>query len=319
MRRMLGRTGFEVAPLAFGGNVFGWTADEAASFAVLDAYVAGGGNFIDTAEVYSRWVPGHQGGESETILGRWLQARKHRDRVVIATKVGSAMGEAPDQKGLSRKRILDAVDGSLRRLQTDVIDLYQAHFDDPETPLEETLATFDELIKAGKVRHIGASNYTAPRLKGALDTAQRLGLRPYETMQPGYNLLDREEFEGPLQALCQERGLGVLTYYGLASGFLSGKYRKDRPLPSSSRAARVQQTYMNERGFRVLDALDAIASQHHATDSQVALAWVMAQPGVTCAIASATSVVQVEDLLGSMRLQLDAESLGRLTEAGKPD
>jgi aryl-alcohol dehydrogenase-like predicted oxidoreductase len=261
--RNLGRTDLCVSPLCLGGNVFGWTADEAASFEVLDAYVAGGGNFIDTAEVYSRWVPGHMGGESEAILGRWLRSRKNRDRVVIATKVGAPMGDAPEQKGLSRRRILEAVDDSLRRLQTDVIDLYQAHFDDAETVLDETLSTFDDLIKEGKVRHVGASNYTAPRLKEALETAQRLGLRPYETMQPEYNLLDRDQYEGELQALCVERELGVITYYSLASGFLSGKYRKGQPLPASSRAASVQRAYMNARGFRVLTVLDSVAAAGH--------------------------------------------------------
>lgn len=314
--RNLGRTALRVSPLCLGGNVFGWTADDTASFAVLDAYVDGGGNFIDTAESYSRWVPGHQGGESEAIIGRWMRARQNRDALVIATKVGAPMGEAPEQRGLSRRRIMAAVDGSLRRLQTDVIDLYQAHFDDSATPLEETLATFDELIKAGKVRHIGASNYMAPRLCEALQTSRRLGLRPYETMQPEYNLLDRDSYEGELQATCLEHGLGVITYYSLASGFLSGKYRKDQPLPASSRAAGVQREYMNPRGFRVLDELDRVAAQYEATVSQVALAWVMAQPGVTSAIASATSPPQVQELLGAVRLQLDADSLRRLSDAG---
>ncbi len=317
--RTLGRTDLRVSPLCLGGNVFGWTADEAASFAVLDAYVDGGGNFIDTAESYSRWVPGHQGGESEAILGRWMRARKNRDQLVIATKVGAPMGEAPEQRGLSRRRIMEAVDGSLRRLQTDVIDLYQAHFDDSATPLEETLSAFDELVKAGKVRHLGASNYSAARLNEALDTARRLGLRPYEAMQPEYNLLDREQYEGELQKTCQEHGLGVITYYSLASGFLSGKYRKDQPLPASSRAAAVQREYMNPRGFRVLEALDQVAARYEATVSQVALAWVMAQPGVTSAIASATTVPQLQELLGAVPLQLDADALARLTEAGRPD
>lgn len=315
--RDLGRTGLRVSPLCLGGNVFGWTADEAASFAVLDAYVEGGGNFIDTAESYSRWVSGHHGGESETILGRWLKRRGSRDGLVIATKVGAPMGDAPEQKGLSRRRILDAVEGSLRRLQVDAIDLYQAHFDDPDTPLDETLATFDELVKSGKVRHIGASNYTAERLQSALDTADRLELRPYETMQPEYNLLDRDQFEGPLQQLCRDQGLGVLTYFSLASGFLTGKYRPDRPLPSSGRAQKVQDTYMNERGFRVLDALDAVAAEAGATVADVALAWVMAQPGVTSAIASATSPEQVRDLLAATRLRLDESQLRRLTDAGR--
>lgn len=313
--RTLGRTALRVSPLCLGGNVFGWTADEETSFAVLDAYVDGGGNFIDTAESYSRWVPGNKGGESEEILGRWMRTRRNRDQLVIATKVGAPMGEAAHERGLSRRRIMDAVDGSLRRLQTDYLDLYQAHFDDSATPLEETLSAFDDLVKAGKVRYLGASNYTATRLKEALDTASRMGVRPYESMQPEYNLLDREQYEGELQSLCLEHGLGVITYYSLASGFLSGKYRKGQPLPPSSRAKAVEREYMNPRGFRVLEALDQLASQYGATVSQVALAWVMAQPGVTSAIASATSPSQVKELLGAIPLQLDSESLARLTEA----
>lgn len=314
--RPLGRTDLKVSPLCLGGNVFGWTADEAASFGVLDAYVDGGGNFIDTAEVYSRWVPGHEGGESETLLGRWLRSRRRRDQVVIATKVGAAMGEDPAKQGLSRRRILEAVDGSLRRLKVDEIDLYQAHFDDPSTPLEETLAAFDTLIRAGKVRHVGASNYTAPRLKEALDVARMAGYRPYETMQPPYNLLDRATYEGDLQALCVEQGLGVMPYYGLASGFLSGKYREDQPLPGSDRAAKVQREYMNPRGFRVLAELDRAARAHGVTVAQVALAWLMAQRGITAAIASATSIPQVQELLGAIALKLDPDTLARLDEVG---
>jgi aryl-alcohol dehydrogenase-like predicted oxidoreductase len=317
--RPLGRTDLNVSPLCLGGNVFGWTADETASFRVLDAYVDGGGNFIDTAEVYSRWVPGHEGGESETILGRWLHSRRRRDQLVIATKVGAPMGEDPAKQGLSRRRILDAVDGSLRRLKVDEIDLYQAHFDDPNTPLDETLATFDGLIKAGKVRHVGASNYSAPRLKAALDVARSAGYRPYETLQPQYNLLDRTSFEGELQAFCVEHGLGVITYYGLASGFLSGKYREDQPLPGSDRAAKVQREYMNPRGFRVLRELDRAAREHGATVAQVALAWLMAQRGVTSAIASATTLAQVQELLGAVSLKLAPETLDRLCEVGAPE
>ena len=317
--RPLGRTNLNVSPLCLGGNVFGWTADETASFRVLDAYVDGGGNFIDTAEVYSRWVPGHEGGESETILGRWLRSRRRRDQLVIATKVGAPMGEDPAKQGLSRRRILDAVDGSLRRLKVDEIDLYQAHFDDLDTPLDETLATFDGLIKAGKVRHVGASNYSAPRLKAALDVARSAGYRPYETLQPQYNLLDRTSFEGELQAFCVEHGLGVITYYGLASGFLTGKYREDQPLPASDRAAKVQREYMNPRGFRVLGELDRAAREHGATVAQVALAWLMAQRGVTSAIASATTLAQVQELLGAVSLKLAPETLDRLREVGAPE
>jgi aryl-alcohol dehydrogenase-like predicted oxidoreductase len=303
-----------VAPLAFGGNVFGWTADEATSFALLDAFVAAGFNLIDTADVYSVWVPGHGGGESETIIGRWLKRRGGRDRVVIATKVGWEM--APDRKGLRRDYVLAAAEDSLRRLGTDYIDLYQSHVDDPATPFEETLDAYDRLLRSGKVRAIGASNITAERLAAALATSERLGLPRYESVQPPYNLCDRSTFEGSLQSLCREAELGVISYYGLASGFLTGKYRSERDLGRSARGAGVRK-YLNERGFRILAALDGVAPRLGATPAQVALAWLMARPGVTAPIASATSLAQLEELLGAARLVLDADALSALDAASR--
>src|SRR6185369_13730862 len=260
-KRRLGKSDLHVAPLCFGGNVFGWTADEAVSFALLDAFVAAGFNFIDTADVYSKWAPGHHGGESETILGDWLKRRGKRDDVVIATKVGSEMG--PGKKGLSKAYIARAVEESLRRLGTDYIDLYQSHRDDPETPVEETLEAYGALIKAGKVRAIGASNFTAERLAASLEASAKYGLPRYETLQPEYNLVARE-FERELAPLCRRHGLGVIPYYGLASGFLTGKYRDKADLKQSPRGEDVE-AYLNDRGFKVLDALDAIAERRAAT------------------------------------------------------
>ena len=311
--RPLGRCGLQVAPLAFGGNVFGWTADAAASFALLDAFVDAGFNLIDTADVYSRWVPGHAGGESETLIGQWLKASGKRDRVVLATKVGHDMGDAG--KGLSAAHIRRAVEASLRRLQTDRIDLYQAHVDDPATPLEETLGVFAELIRAGKVRAIGASNYGAARLREALATSARLGLPRYETLQPQYNLVDRAPYEAELQPLCVAEGIGVINYYGLARGFLSGKYRSEADATASPRAAGVRQAYFNERGWRVLAALDEVAAQLQATPAQVALAWQMCQPGIVAPIASATSVAQFAELAGAAALVLPDAAAARLAEA----
>lgn len=313
--RRLGRTGLKVAPFCLGGNVFGWTADEQDSFAVLDAYVAGGGNFIDTANVYSRWAPGHAGGESETVIGNWLKSRGHRDQLVIATKVGLAMGDDPNDEGLSRRHILAAVDSSLRRLQTDYIDLYQAHYDDPDTPLDETMATFDDLVRQGKVRYVGASNYSAWRLTRALWESDRRKLARFDCLQPEYNLMAREGFERELGPLCRDQQVGVITYLSLAAGFLTGKYRPDRPLPATPRAARITQRYMNPRGFQVLAALDAVADRHGATVAQVALAWIMAQPGITAAIASATRAAQLQELLPATSLHLTDEDLLALAEA----
>ena len=310
--RPLGRSGLQVAPLALGGNVFGWTADEKTSFALLDAFVDAGFNLVDTADVYSRWVPGHRGGESETVFGRWFKASGKRDRVVLATKVGKDMGEG--RIGLSRRWIRQAVEDSLRRLQTDRIDLYQSHDDDAKTPLEESLAAFGELIKEGKVRAIGASNYSAPRLAEALQTSERLGLPRYESLQPLYNLMERPAYEAELEPLCRAQQVGVINFYGLASGFLTGKYRSEADLAKSTRGAGVKK-YLNERGRRVLAALDAVAERLRATPAQVALAWQMARPGVTAPIASATSVAQLDELLAAARLDLDAAALQAIDAA----
>jgi aryl-alcohol dehydrogenase-like predicted oxidoreductase len=314
--RPLGRSGLATAPLAFGGNVFGWTADEAASFRLLDAFVDAGFNMIDTADVYSRWAPGHAGGESESVIGRWLAQSGKRDRVLIATKVGKPMGaEGEGRAGLSPKWIRQAVDDSLRRLQTDHIDLYQSHDDDPATPFEDTLATYAELIRAGKVRAIGASNHSAARLGEALDTSERLGLPRYETVQPLYNLIDREPYEAGLEALVRERGLGVINFFGLARGFLTGKYRSEADLALSPRGAGVKAAYFNERGFRILAALDAAAVAERATPAQVALAWQMARPGITAPIASATTVAQFDELARAAALTLSAATRAALDDA----
>jgi aryl-alcohol dehydrogenase-like predicted oxidoreductase len=312
--RALGRSGLITAPLAFGGNVFGWTVDEATAFGLLDAFVDGGFNLIDTADMYSTWVDGHVGGESETIIGRWLKRSGKRDRVLIATKVGKSMGEG--RSGLSPRWIRQAVDDSLRRLQTDRIDLYQSHDDDTGTPLEDTLATYAELIRAGKVRAIGASNHTAARLAEALDTSERLKLPRYETLQPLYNLVDREAYEAELEPLVRARGLGVINFYALARGFLSGKYRSEADLAkSAARGGGVKQAYFNPRGWRILAALDAAAASLQATTAQVALAWQMARPGIAAPIASATSLAQLEELMVAARLTLDAATVGALDRA----
>ena len=310
--RKFGRTGLDVSALCLGGNVFGWTIDEETSFAVLDAYFEGGGTFIDTADVYSTWVPGHVGGESEAILGRWMSTRGNRDRVIMVTKVGSQMGTAPDAKGLSRRYIMEEVDASLKRLQTDYIDVYMAHRDDQETSLGETLAAFNDLVRQGKVRSIGASNYSGARLRQALQTSTQHGYARYESVQPLYNLVNREVYERDLESLCREQGLGVITYSSLASGFLTGKYRSGKDLPSSPRAKRIQERYMNDKGFRVLDQLDRVAKAHNATLSQVALAWILARPGITAPIASATSVEQVRELLSAVALKLTEEEMRSL-------
>jgi len=310
--RALGRAGLQVAPICLGGNVFGWTCDEPTSQAVLDAYVAGGGNFIDSADVYARWAPGNVGGESEAILGRWMRARGNREQLVIATKVGSAMGDGPNQRGLSRQHIVAAVEASLRRLQTDYIDLYQAHIDDAATPLDETLRAFDDLLRQGKVRYIGASNYSAWRMVQALWTSDRRGYAPYVCVQPRYNLVDRAEYERELEPACLALGVGVIPYSALGGGFLSGKYRRDGELPTTARADSVRQRYMHERGWAVLDALLAVAEARGATPTQVALAWQLARPSVTAPIASATSVAQVQELLGAAALKLTTEELAAL-------
>ncbi len=313
--RQLGKTGLQVAALCLGGNVFGWTIDEAASFAVLDAYAEAGGNFIDTADVYARWAPGNSGGESEHVLGNWMQMRGNREQMIIATKVGFPMGDRPNEKGLSRQHIMQGVEASLRRLRTDYLDLYQAHGDDPNTPLEETMRAFDDLVRQGKVRYIGASNFAAWRLMQALWTSDRYNLAGYVSLQPRYNLIDRD-FERELQPMCREMGLGVIPYSSLASGFLTGKYRPHLDMPISARASGVQNRYMNERGYRVLSAVDGVAAKHDVSPAQIALAWLMAQPAVTAPIASATTPDQLRDLLHATEVTLDDDDLNALNNAG---
>ncbi|AWN54652.1 aldo/keto reductase [Methylobacterium sp. 17Sr1-1] len=317
--RPLGRSGLSVPPFCFGGNVFGWTADEATSFALLDRLLETGFTFIDTADVYSRWAPGHQGGESEAVIGRWLKDRGARDRMTIATKVGMDMGQDPSgdgRKGLKASYIERAVEASLRRLQTDRIDLYQSHTDDAETPLAETLAAYDRLIRAGKVRAIGASNYSAARLREALAVAERETLPRYECLQPGYSLADREDYEAELEPLCREEGIGVISYFSLAAGFLTGKYRQAGAAAGRAREARVS-AYLNPRGFAFLDLLDTVAREHGATPAQVAIAWLVARPGLTAPIASATSVTQLDEVLGGVRLALDPAASARLEAASR--
>ena len=305
LMRKLGRTGLNVAALCLGGNTFGWTTDQQASEAVLDAYMEAGGNFIDTADVYARWAPGNKGGESETALGIWMAARRNRHAVVMATKVCGPMGSGPNDKGLSRQHIVDGVEASLKRLQTDYIDLYQAHWDDKETPLDETLRAFDDLVRAGKVRYIGASNYVAWRLTRALWESDRGRTVRYECLQPKYNLVFRDEYERELEPLCREQAIGVIPYSSLGSGFLSGKYRRGAALPATARAAGVQKGYMTERGFAVLEAIDKVAAGAGATPAQVALSWLAHRPGITAPIASATSVAQLKELIGGIALVLD--------------
>jgi aryl-alcohol dehydrogenase-like predicted oxidoreductase len=311
-KRRLGRSDVMVSPLCLGGNVFGWTADEATSFKVLDAYAEAGLNFIDTADVYSTWAPGHKGGESETIIGQWMKVRGNRDKLVIATKVGSEMG--PNQKGLSKSYIRSAVEASLRRLQTDYIDLYQSHRDDLDTPQQETLGAYDELIRDGKVRAIGASNFTAARLKEALEISAELGLPRYESLQPKYNLSDRAEYEADLEPLCRQEEIGVIPYYGLASGFLTGKYRSEADFGKSVRGGRMA-AYLDDRGRRILAALDEVSARKNATPAQIALAWLMAHPGLTAPIASATSVEQIRDLVQATKLRLDDDDIAQLDQA----
>jgi aryl-alcohol dehydrogenase-like predicted oxidoreductase len=314
--RPLGKAGLQTLPLALGGNVFGWTADEKASFEVLDRFVDAGFSLIDTADVYSKWVPGHKGGESESIIGRWLKSRSRRDEVLLATKLGGET--APGCKGLSATHIRRAVEDSLRRLQTDYIDLYQAHYDDPDVEFEETLGAFSDLIVAGKVRAIGVSNHDASRLVAALEASRTSGLPRYETLQPLYNLYDREDFEQNFAPVCRAEGLGVINFYSLASGFLTGKYRSESDLSASARQ-RSNRKYLTTRGFRILDALDSIAKRGGATPAQIAIAWLIAQPEVTAPIASATSVRQVEELIAAARLELDDEAFEALDRASAPD
>jgi aryl-alcohol dehydrogenase-like predicted oxidoreductase len=315
LTRKLGRTGLKVSALCLGGNTFGWTTDQAASEAVLDAYLEAGGNFIDTADVYARWAPGNKGGESETALGVWMAARRNRQAVIIATKVCGPMGAGPNDAGLSRQHIMDGVEASLRRLQTDYIDLYQAHWDDTDTPLEETLRAFDDLVRQGKVRYLGASNHVAWRLTRALWESDRHGYARYECLQPKYNLVIRDEYERELEPLCLEQNIAVIPYASLASGFLSGKYHRGGALPDTARAAGVQKTYMNERGFAVLAAVEKVAAGVGATPAQVALSWLAHRPGITAPIASATSVTQLKEIAAAIDLRLDAETTAALDQA----
>ena len=310
--RELGRSGLQASPIAFGGNVFGWSADEKTAFALLDAFVDAGFNLIDTADVYPAWVPGNRGGESETIIGRWLARGGRRDKVLVATKVAK-WAERP---GLSADNINAAVEDSLRRLQTDVIDLYQAHEDDESVPLEETLGAFARLIEAGKVRAIGASNYSASRLRDALKVSSDYHLPRYETLQPENNLYDRAGYEAELEPLAREQSLGVISYYSLASGFLTGKYRTAADAArSSARGAKVVERYLNPRGLRILAALDDLAARHKASAAQVALAWLIARPGITAPIVSATRVEQLHDVLAAARLQLSVQEITQLDQA----
>ncbi len=312
-RRKLGE-GIEIAPLMFGGNVFGWTADEATSHSLLDAFVDGGFNAIDTADVYSAFVPGNKGGESETVLGTWFaQGGGRRDKVILATKLGMKMGEG--KEGLSKAYIHSAVDASLKRLQTDHIDLYQAHRDDTATPQEETLEAFAELIKVGKVRAIGASNFTAARLESALAISADKGLPRYETLQPLYNLYSRDAYEAELEPSCAKAGVAVIPYFSLASGFLTGKYRSEADFGKSPRGAWMGSQYLNERGLRILAALDKVAAETGASPAQISLAWLMSKPTIAAPIASATSLGQLEELMGAARLKLDAVALSTLDAA----
>ena len=311
-KRKLGDSGLEIAPLVFGGNVFGWTVDERTSFSLLDAFVAAGFDCVDTADVYSKFVPGNKGGESETIIGRWLRARGKREDVILATKVGMSMGG--DRQGLSKRYIAQAVEDSLTRLQTDYIDLYQAHQDDPNTPLEETLAAFAGLIKAGKVRAIGASNFTGARLGDALRISDARGLPRYQTLQPLYNLYDRHDYETDLEPVCTAHGIGVIPYFSLASGFLTGKYRSKQDLAKSRRGALVENK-LDARGLKILAALDEVSAGLQSTPTRVALAWLLAKPSVTAPIASATSLSQLQELLASTRLELGASAIERLDRA----
>ena len=314
-KRRLGRTDLRIAPLVLGGNVFGWTADKATSFKVLDRFAEAGLNAIDTADAYSSWAPGNKGGESETIIGEWMKARGNRSRMIVVTKVGSPMGQG--KEGLSARYIEEAVEASLGRLQTDVIDLYLSHFPDMATPFSETLGAYQKLIERGKIRWCGASNLTIALLESAIAVAKAHGLPRYEVLQPEYNLVDRAGFEGGLADICRREEIGVITYFSLAKGFLSGKYRSPEDLTKSPRGGAVKG-YLNPRGFRILDALQDVASRHKARPAEVALAWVIARPGVTAPIASATRIEQADSLIRATELSLSAADMAALNEASAP-
>jgi aryl-alcohol dehydrogenase-like predicted oxidoreductase len=310
--RRLGRSGLKVSALCLGTMQFGWTADESAAFAVMDAFVAAGGSFIDTADIYSHWVEGNPGGVSEQIIGRWMRERGNRRTIILATKTRGRMWDGPNGEGLSRSHIIRAVDDSLRRLQTDYIDLYQAHFYDADTPIDETMATLTDLVQAGKLRYVGCSNYPAWRLALALGTSERRGLARYDSLQPHYNLAYRAEFERELADLCLDQGLGVIPYSPLANGFLTGKYHRDEPAPASDRAGNVQRRYFNEHGWRTLDALRAVADEQHVPPAQVALAWLLQRPAITAPIVGANTPAQLATSLAAVELRLTAEQVHAL-------
>lgn len=309
--KQLGRSALRVSPLCFGGNVFGWTADEQTSFALLDRLRDAELTFIDTANIYSRWVPGHQGGESETVIGNWLKSRGERERLTIATKVGGDMGEGFT---MAPAHIRASVDASLKRLKTDYIDLYQSHYDDPNTPFEDVLGTFQELITAGKIRAIGASNITGERLQLALETAEKHNLPRYESLQPLYNLYDRHDYETTLEPVVKQHQVGVIPYYALAAGFLTGKYRTEADLGKSTRGAKIGTNYLNARGLKILESLDQVAKRYAVNPSQVAVAWLMAQPSITAPIASASKPEQLEELIKATSLKLDQDALDLLNQ-----
>jgi aryl-alcohol dehydrogenase-like predicted oxidoreductase len=315
-KRELGKSGIKVAPLAFGTNVLGWTIDEATGYKLMDAFTDAGLNLIDTADVYSRWKVGNVGGESETIIGNWMKKSGKRDKVVIATKVGHTMGMGDGMKGLSKKYIMRAVEASLKRLQTDYIDLYQSHEDDPSTPTEETLEAYNTLVKQGKVRAIGASNFTAERLAESIEVSKKLGYPVYQTLQPQYNLYDRADYEKNLEPFCLKHHIGVISFYALAKGFLSGKYRSANDIGvKGAHGNAVKNKYLNERGLRILQALDEVAKQYNSNPARVALAWLIERPSITAPIASATNLQQMDDLIKSVELKLDVISIEELNKA----
>lgn len=311
-KRKLGKSDLEFAPLALGGNVFGWTIDQAASFKILDAFAGAGFDFIDTADVYSRWAPGNTGGESETILGEWMKERANRDKIIIATKVGADMGLG--HKDLTKKYILKAAEDSLLRLQTDYIDLYQTHWDDDITPVEETLEAYAQLVKDGKVKWIGASNLSPERFKKSLGVSKKHGYPSYQSFQPLYNLYDRQDYEKEIEPICLENNIGVITYYSLASGFLTGKYRSENDLDKSKRGGGIKK-YLNERGFRILHALDEVSKQYHTNQAAIALAWAISRKSITAPIASATTVEQLNELIKATGIRLDEAAIDLLNKA----
>ncbi|SIO38635.1 aldo/keto reductase [Chitinophaga niabensis] len=308
-KRTLGGTGIQIAPLVFGGNVFGWTADEPTSFRLLDAFTDAGFNGIDTSDNYTAWIPGNTGGDSERVIGKWLKQTGKRDKVVIATKVGGKFSE--EKKGLKKAYILQSIEDSLTRLQTDHIDLYQTHYDDPETPIEETLEAYAEIVRSGKVRAIGTSNMTVERLAESLSISKQKGFPAYQSLQPEYNLMEREKYETQYAPFVKEHNIGVIPYFALASGFLTGKYRNEKDLEGSSRTKYVAR-YLNEKGFKVLKALDEVAAEYNSKPGTIAIAWVMAQPGITAPIASASSMAQFDDLIAAASVKLDAKALDLL-------